>query len=103
MEQINTDFVRLGKCQTGVVTNQARVERALFLPTFVRMNEDIFEGIPYLAWYIIIYTLLLSAGTFFICVKDFFFWGGDGGAWRASGCQKGAADEPLRGRLTYKP
>jgi len=76
MEQINTDFVRLGKCQTGVVTNQARVERALFLPTFVRMNEDIFEGIPYLAWYIIIYTLLLSAGTFFICVKDFFFGGG---------------------------
>ena len=27
-----------------------------------------------------------------------FFWG-DGGAWHASGCQKGAAEEPLRGCL----
>ena len=35
-----------------------------------------------------------------ICVA-IFFW--DGSAWHASGRQKGAADEPLRGRLTYKP
>ena len=37
---------------------------------------------------------------FFICVTV-FFW--HGSAWHASGCQKGAADEPLRGSLNFKP
>ena len=37
---------------------------------------------------------------FFICVTG-FFW--QGSAWHASGFQKGAADEPLRGSLNFKP
>jgi len=33
--------------------------------------------------------------------RFFFFW--HGSAWHASGCQKGAAEEPLRGCLNSKP
>jgi len=36
----------------------------------------------------------------FICVTIFF---GTAALGHASGCQKGAADEPFRGCLTYKP
>ena len=37
----------------------------------------------------------------FLYVPVFFLW--HGSAWHASGCQKGAADEPLRGSLNFKP
>ena len=39
-------------------------------------------------------------GIFYLCC-GFFFW--HGSAWHASGCQKGAAEEPLRGCLNSKP
>ena len=42
----------------------------------------------------------LPSKVFFICVTV-FFW--HGSAWHASGCQKGAAEEPLRGCLNSKP
>ena len=42
----------------------------------------------------------LSATVGYLCC-GFFFW--HGSAWRASGCQKGAAEEPLRGCLNSKP
>jgi len=38
-----------------------------------------------------------------ICVTVFFFFFWHGSARRASGCQKGAAEEPLRGCLNFKP
>ena len=39
--------------------------------------------------------------SFLSAVLRFFFW--QGSAWHASGFQKGAADEPLRGSLNFKP
>ena len=36
-------------------------------------------------------------------VLRFFFFFRHGSARHASGCQKGAAEEPLRGRLNSKP
>jgi hypothetical protein len=49
--------------------------------------------------------VMLPSKVFFtfegICVPVFFFW--HGSAWHASGCQKGAAEEPLRGCLNSKP
>jgi hypothetical protein len=44
--------------------------------------------------------LSATVGYLYLCC-GFFFW--HGSAWRASGCQKGAAEEPLRGCLNSKP
>ena len=44
--------------------------------------------------------LSATVGYLYLCC-GFFFW--HGSAWRASGCQKGATEEPLRGCLNFKP
>ena len=65
-----------------------------------QINNRIFVRIP------AIYDIHFRP-NYFKCNFDlcYFFGGGggDGGAWHASGCKKGAAEEPLRGRLNYKP
>ena len=79
------------------MTDRSYIARLLIL-----FSDFDLQNVTITCWYrqprVEVYFFLI---TLSICVEDFFWRGG--GAWHASGRQKGAAEKPLRGCLNSKP